>query len=118
MDNIFVTGLRVPTTIGVHAWEQKIKQTLVLDLELQVDVARAGATDDLAHTVDYWQLCTSIKTLLASRSFMLIEAVAEQVAQIVLSEFLVACVTVQVAKPSVASDLTQVAVKITRMAKA
>ncbi len=116
MDNIFVTGLRIPTTIGVHDWEKKIKQTLVIDVSLATDSRKAGQSDALADALDYWQLCQSIKNLLADNQFQLIEAVAEKIAASVLAEFNTSEVTVQVTKPSVASDLAHVGVKITRAA--
>ena len=37
-DTVFIRGLRVDAVIGVHDWERKVRQTLELDLEL--DVAR------------------------------------------------------------------------------
>ena len=39
--------------IGFIEWERRIKQTIVLDVEMPVDCARAAASDDVADTLDY-----------------------------------------------------------------
>jgi len=118
MDTLFISGLRVPTIIGVHAWEKQIKQMLIIDLELQCDLHRAGETDRLENTIDYWHLCQQVEIWLQEKSFQLIEAAAETIAKKICEEFgasnLLTSVTVTVAKPSVASHLAHVAVKITR----
>jgi len=113
MDKLYISELRVPCHIGVHAWEQKIKQTLILDIELRVDLSKAAQSAQLADTVDYSSLIQRIKALL-TQSFALIETVAEVVASAVLEEPAVFAVTVKVAKPSISSELKTVAVEITR----
>jgi len=52
-DRIFLTGLEVECTIGFIDWERRVRQTIVLDLELPCDCARAAASDAVADTVDY-----------------------------------------------------------------
>jgi dihydroneopterin aldolase len=118
MDTLYIKSFKIPTMVGVHAWEQKIKQTLVIDVAMQIELSELGDADDLTKTVDYWQAMQQIKALLQSRSFKLIETVAENIAQLLLTEFATAAVTVSVAKPSVASDVEHVAVSITRKSHA
>ena len=52
-DRIFLHGLEVECIIGFIEWERRIKQTIVLDIELPTDCARAAETDDVTHTVDW-----------------------------------------------------------------
>lgn len=113
MDKLYISELRIPCHIGVHPWEQKIKQTLILDVELRLDLSKAAQSDQLADTVDYFALIQKIKALL-NQSFALIETVADVVANAVLQEPAVFEVTVKVAKPSISSELKTVAVEITR----
>ena len=47
MDKIYLNGLKCECTIGVWEWEKAITQTLVLDIELATDVAKAAENDDL-----------------------------------------------------------------------
>ena len=44
MDIIFLHDLRIETVIGIWEWERKIRQTVVIDLEMSADIARAAAT--------------------------------------------------------------------------
>lgn len=118
MDTLYIKGLKVPTTIGVHSWEQQIKQTLVIDVKADIDLSQLNDSEDLTKTVDYWQAMQHIKQLLNNHSFKLIETVANKIAALLLAEFAITKVTVVVAKPSVAIDVEQVAISITRMANA
>jgi FolB domain-containing protein len=52
-DRIFLHGLAVECIIGFIEWERRIKQTIVIDVEMPVDCARAARTDDVAETLDY-----------------------------------------------------------------
>lgn len=42
MDTIYLRDLRVDTVIGVWDWERKIRQTLIMDIELGCDISKAG----------------------------------------------------------------------------
>lgn len=112
MDQIHISALSVPTTIGVHAWEQRIKQTLLIDITLEKDLS--ACADDLADTIDYDALCTTVTNFVASGSFKLIETVANQVAQLIQEEFKVTHLSVCVSKPHAIKNAKGVQVCITR----
>jgi dihydroneopterin aldolase len=57
-DRIELRGLRVVGRVGVLDLERSQDQPLEVDLELAVYLATAGASDDLADTVDYGAVCT------------------------------------------------------------
>ena len=99
-DRILLTGLRVRGHHGVLPHEAQLGQVFVVDLELVVDLAAAGRSDDLDTTVDYGSL--------AGR-------VAEDVAQLVLADERVRQVRVRVTKPQAPLPVdATVAVEITR----
>ena len=54
LDVIFLRGLEVECIIGFIEWERRVKQTVVIDLELPVDCARAAVRDEVADTVASW----------------------------------------------------------------
>ena len=56
-DRILLSGLRFMGSHGVLPEEAQRAQPFEVDLELWLDLAAAGQTDDLAATVDYGQLC-------------------------------------------------------------
>ena len=91
--------LRLQAHVGVGDEERANAQELVIDVELGLDLAPAGASDDLKATVDYEAVCALADEVVRSRPFQLIEAVAEAVAAAVLNRFEVAETVVRVRKP-------------------
>lgn len=111
-DRLTIKGLQVPTTIGVHAWEQRIKQALVLDISIPMDFS--ACQDDLSQTLDYDSLCQKITHFLETTSFQLIETVANQVAELIKKEFNPSEVSVTVGKPHAIKNAQNIQVSVTR----
>lgn len=114
MDKIFLTELRVDTVIGIWEWERRIRQTVVIDLEMSADIARAAATDDVADTLNYKSVAKRVQNFVADSSFQLVETLAEGIASIVRDEFDVAWVKVRVNKPGAIRGSKGVGVLIER----
>ena len=53
MDTVFLRELRAATVIGVYDWERRVRQTVVLDLEMAADNRRAAASDANDDALDY-----------------------------------------------------------------
>ena len=51
-DTIFLRGLAIECIIGFIDWERRVKQTVVIDLELPVDCRRAAVRDEVEDTLD------------------------------------------------------------------
>jgi 7,8-dihydroneopterin aldolase/epimerase/oxygenase len=115
-DRILVRGLRVFGHHGVLAHETDLGQVFVIDLELALDLGPAGRTDDLGETVDYGSLAGRVAELVGGRPRRLVEAVAEDVASLVLADERVYEVRVRVAKPHapLPVDAAEVAVELVR----
>ena len=79
-DYVSVRDLSVAIVIGMHAWEREIEQTLHVSVDMEADVARAAATDDLADALDYSAVAATIAAVLREGRFRLIETAAERVA--------------------------------------
>ncbi|RME34015.1 MAG: FolB domain-containing protein, partial [Gammaproteobacteria bacterium] len=43
MDIVYLNDLRIETVIGIYEWERRIRQTVVLDLEMGWDISAAAA---------------------------------------------------------------------------
>lgn len=99
MDHILVPELRLQAHVGVGEEERARPQDLVIDVELGLDLAPAGVSDDLAATVDYEAVCALTDEVVRSRPFQLVETVAEEIAAAVLERFEVAETVVRVRKP-------------------
>lgn len=114
MDTVYVEGLAVETVIGVFDWERKIKQRLVIDLEMAWDCSEAGRSDELDDALDYASVSQAITEFVEASSYQLIESVADGICALVLRDFNVPQVTVKVSKPGAVPTAANVAVKITR----
>jgi 7,8-dihydroneopterin aldolase/epimerase/oxygenase len=116
-DRIELRGLRTVARVGVLDHERAHDQPLELDLDLTVDLAPAGASDDLGDTVDYGALCDRVIAAVAAGHVALLEALADRVARAVLdADGRIASVEVAVRKlrPPVPHDLATSGVRIVR----
>jgi dihydroneopterin aldolase len=117
MDKIFVNQMEFYGYHGVFPEKTRLGQRFVVDLMVFVDLKKAGETDELEHSVNYGELFRVCKEIVEGKPFKLVEAVAEKIAEIVLSQFtLVSEVTIKVIKPDppIPGHYRSVAVEITR----
>jgi dihydroneopterin aldolase len=87
MDIVYIRALRIDTVIGIYEWERKTRQTIVFDVEMSADIARAAATDSIRDTLDYKAVSKRLIQFVGESSFQLVETLAERCAQIVREEF-------------------------------
>lgn len=113
-DIIFLRGLEVGCIIGFIDWERRIRQRVVIDLEMPVDCARAAVRDDVADTLDYGRVAETVKSFVGGSEFMLVETLAERMAMLILREFGIGWVRVQVNKPGAVRGSRDVGVAIER----
>lgn len=98
-DQIVLLGVRAKGFHGVLEAEKREGQEFVVDVLMDVDLAPAGESDDLADTVSYAEVAGDVVALVEGEPLDLIEALAERVAAAVLSRPLVEAVQVVVHKP-------------------
>ncbi len=115
MDIIYIRGLEVDTFIGIYDWEQHTRQPLLLDIEIELDIFSASATDDISDTCNYSSVSERVTHYIESNHFNLIESVADRVAQLILQEFKVTKTRIRVSKPGAVSNAEDVGVIIERM---
>lgn len=113
MDKIIISDLEVQTHIGTTAAEREHPQRLLVSLVLERDLSEAGRTDMESATTGYDVVVDLVKQLLMQRPRKLIEAVANDIAELILSRRLAAAITVEVKKFSM-SGTRHVAVEIRR----
>jgi len=113
-DRIFLHGLTAECIIGFIDWERRVKQTVVLDIELPVDCRRASLTDEVADTLDYKKVAKRVLAYVAASEFKLVETLAHRVALLVLEEFGVEWVRVALNKPGAIRNSRDVGVVIER----
>lgn len=87
MDITFLGGLEIDTVIGIYDWERKIKQTIVLDIEMGCDIRKAAETDDIAYALDYKTVSARVVEFVEQSEFFLVETLIEKLANLLISEF-------------------------------
>ena len=86
-DRIFINGLALHAYHGVMAHEAKVGQTFSIDLDLEIELADAARSDQVADTVSYDKVVDCASRAFCGQRFRLIEAAAGQVADAVLAAF-------------------------------
>ncbi len=113
IDTLTISALQVKTRIGVYAWEQHILQPLLLDLVISLDLR--ACQDMLANTLDYADICANITDLIESKSFTLIETVAEEVAVFLKAKYAnITALKISVSKPKAVKNAGNVTITIER----
>lgn len=98
MDIIFLTGLTTECIIGIWDWERRVKQKVVIDLEMASDIRKAARTDVIDDTLDYKAVAKRLLSFVGESDFQLVETLAEHIAKVVVTEFDVPWVRVRLNK--------------------
>ncbi len=114
MDIVYIRELRIDTFIGIYDWEQQVRQTLSIDLEMATNVAATAATGELSATVDYKAISDRLIEMIENQHFELLESLAEQIAQLVQDEFRVGWLRLRLGKPGAVPAAADVGVVIER----
>jgi 7,8-dihydroneopterin aldolase/epimerase/oxygenase len=117
LDKIYVNGMEFYGYHGVLPEETVLGQRYIVDLVTEIDLKKAGLTDDLEESISYVDLYQVSQEIVEGEPFKLIEAVAEKVAMVILEKFTkVERVTVKVIKPNppIKGHYHSVAVEIIR----
>lgn len=114
MDKVFIEQLEVITTIGVYDWEQQIKQKLVLDIEMAHDNRPAGKSDDVIDALDYSKVSEAVLNHIEGGRFLLVERVAEEIAELIMTRFNVPWIKIRLTKPGAVAQAKGVGVIIER----
>jgi dihydroneopterin aldolase len=116
VDRILISGIRELGVHGVLPEEQSRPQPFEVDVELRVDLAKAGHSDELDDTVDYAAVCEAVSRVVSSEQYRLLERLAARIAEVCCADPRVESCAVEVRKvhPPVRAMLDHVAVRIER----
>ena len=117
MDIIYLHGLKVDTVIGIWDRERKIRQTVLIDVDMATDIRKSGESDSIDDTLNYKLVAKRVIQFVEESEFQLVETIAERIAHIVNNEFDVPWVRVKVNKPGAIRGSRDVGVIIERGAK-
>jgi dihydroneopterin aldolase len=113
-DRIFLRGLSAQCIIGFIDWERRTPQTLLIDLEIPCDCARAARSDSVEDTIDYKRVAKRVLGWLPTTQYHLVETLAQNLALLLLSEFPIDWIRVSINKPGAIRDSRDVGVSIER----
>ena len=111
---ILIQDLVVEAILGVYDPERITPRSVVINLELGVNLAPAGISDDLADCLDYAKVCTEVSDLAQKAKRFTVEALAADIAEQLLRNPLVNRVCVRVEKPGAVPGCRSVGVEIER----
>lgn len=114
-DWIHIRDLSLHCIVGVHDFERLAPRPVMVQVSMNVDLANAGKSDILEHTVNYDTICNHIIHFVEASKFNLIESLADGVATICLKEPAVLAVRVQVEKPGALMRARTVCAEILRV---
>jgi dihydroneopterin aldolase len=124
--HVFLRDLVLPASIGVHPHEHAAVQRVRINVDLGVedDGARALSRpsvghpgvgrDDLRRVVDYEGVANAVRAIVAAGHVMLVETLAERIAESCLADPRVHLARVRVEKLDVFADAASAGVEIER----
>ena len=117
-DIICLQGIQCEGVIGVYDWERNAPRTLLVDLQLPTAASHAAVQDNVADTVDYGDVVSRVRELVAQRSDSLIETLAHYLAQDLLTHFQLEWIQLTLHKPHIMDGVADVSITLYRQAGA
>lgn len=117
MDKIFLSALSVECIVGIWEWERRVKQTVIIDIEMAADIRKAAASDRIEDTIDYKRVSKRLLAFIGESQFQLVETLTERIAQLLVTEFGVSWVKVRLNKQGAIRGARDVGIQIERRAE-
>lgn len=116
MDKIFLSALNVECIVGIWEWERRVKQRVVIDLEMATDIRKAASTDHIEDTIDYKKVAKRVLAFVGESQYQLVETLTENIAKVIITEFGVSWVKVRLNKQGAIRFARDVGILIERTA--
>ncbi|HFQ92143.1 MAG TPA: dihydroneopterin aldolase [Chromatiales bacterium] len=113
-DIIYLRDLKVDAIIGIFEWERRVKQTLSLDLDMAADIHKAAQSDAIEDALDYKAVAKRVIHFVENSDFQLVETLAEELAGLIMTEFGVPWMRLQINKKGAIRGARDVGVIIER----
>jgi 7,8-dihydroneopterin aldolase/epimerase/oxygenase len=114
MDKIFIHALKTEAIIGIFDWERQVKQTVIVDVEISADIAKAALSDSIDDTLNYKRVAKRVLAFVEASEFHLVETLAERIAMLLLEEFGIEWVRISLSKPGAIRSSRDVGVMLER----
>jgi D-erythro-7,8-dihydroneopterin triphosphate epimerase len=117
LDKIHIRDLLIRCIVGIYDWEREKKQDVLINITLYADLKTACQTDRIEDTIDYKAIKQKVVDMVESSSYMLVERLAERVAEVCLENPQVQRVKVLVDKTGALRFARSVGIEIVREQK-
>ena len=97
---IFIKDIKAQSFVGIHDWEKKVENTLLISLEVTLRGRSLLKSDSISYTLDYNKLSEIVCNLAASRHFYLIETLAKEIVKEIKKYKFVKHCKAEVSKPN------------------
>jgi FolB domain-containing protein len=114
MDKIFIKDLIVRGILGVNDWERTNPQDILINIIVYTDTHQAAETDEIEECINYRDLAKKIQAHAESAARFTVEALANDLAVLALSQRGVKKVCVKVEKPGAVRFSRSVGIEIER----
>jgi FolB domain-containing protein len=114
MDKIIIRDLIARGIIGINDWEREKPQDILINIELYVDLRKAGESDDIQDSVSYRTIAKRAQAHAETAGRLTVEALASDLARICLEDPGVRRALVRVEKPGAVRFTRSVGVEIER----
>ena len=114
MDKIFLSSLAVECIVGIWDWERRVKQTVIVDVEMAADIRKAATTDHIDDTIDYKKVSKRLQQFIGDSQFQLVETLTDRIAHVIVTEFGVTWVKVRLNKQGAIRGAKDVGIQIER----
>jgi len=114
MDIVYIRDLKIDAVIGIYEWEQRINQQINVNIEMGWDNRKAAKSDDIIDTLNYKEAANLVKKLVDKSEYLLVEALAEHIAELLLEKMNIPWIKVSLGKPMAVTDSLEVGVIIER----
>jgi len=113
-DTVFVRDLEVRAIIGINDWERHELQTILIDLDMACDARAAAEHESIDEAVNYRSVAKAVIAHTEQGRYLLVETLAERLAEMIRRDFRVPWVRVRVRKPGAVRFSREVGVEIER----
>jgi len=117
LDIVFIRELEIETIIGIYDWERKIKQKISINVDMATDIKKAANSDHIDDTLSYKTVAKRLIAFVEDSRYELVEALAENICDIIMNEFKVPWVRLELHKLGAVSGSKSVGVIIERGSK-
>lgn len=114
MDTIFIQDLAVVMNLGVPEWERRAKQTVLINCEIKADIKKAAASRKIEDALNYYELTKALEEKAQSESYVLVETLIEDLAELIESNYKPAWFSLSISKPNAIANVKGVGIRIER----